>query len=95
VSDTCTTSLNRDSLAVMKPTEAREWIAAEARAALARDGRSAASLAEAAGISRSALSKKLRAQVSFSVEEIVDVALALGINPGSLVPDTTTAMDAA
>lgn len=82
-------SLNRDSVRLMTTTEAREWIAAETRAALARDGRSASQLAEDAGVSRSALSKKLRAQVSFTVEEIVSVSVALGIDPGTLVPSAS------
>ena len=72
----------------MTHTEAREYIAAEARAALARDGRSAAQLAEAAGIPRSSLSKKLRGLVSFTVEEVVAIAVALDIDPAALVPQT-------
>jgi len=74
----------------MTSTEAREYVAAETRAALARDGRTAMQLAIDTDISKSSLSKKLRGQVSFTVEEIVDIAVALGIDPGALVPSTAS-----
>lgn len=79
-------SLNRDSVSPMSPTEAREYVAAEVRAALARDGRTAAQLAADAGIPRSSLSKKMRALVAFNVEEVLAIALALSIDPGVLLP---------
>ena len=72
----------------MTTTEAREYVAAEIRAALARDGRSAAQLAADAGIPRSSLSKKLRAQVSLTVEEALAISRALSIDPGALLPPT-------
>lgn len=81
-------SLNRDSVSPMTTTEAREYIAAEVRAALARDGRTAAQLAEASGIPKSSLSKKLRAQVALTAEEVVAIAIALGIDPGAVLPAT-------
>jgi len=74
----------------MNSTETREYVAAETRAALARDGRSAMQLATDTGISKSSLSKKMRGQVPFYVEEIVDIAVALGIDPSALVPSTTS-----
>ena len=73
----------------MNTTEAREYVAAEVRAALARDGRSAAQLATDSGIPRSSLSKKMRAQVSLTVEETLAIATALGIDPGVLLPSST------
>lgn len=82
-------SLNRDSVPAMNTTEAREYVAAEVRAALARDGRSAAQLATDSGIPRSSLSKKMRAQVSLTVEEALAIATALGIDPGVLLPSST------
>lgn len=70
----------------MNPTTTRSAIAAEVRAALARKGQSAAWLAEEAGISKAALSRKLRGDVSFTVEELVLVAIALAIEPEVLLP---------
>jgi transcriptional regulator with XRE-family HTH domain len=70
----------------MTTSQAREYVAAEVRAALARDGRSAAQLASDSGIPRSSLSKKLRAQVSLTVEELLAISTALSIDPGTLVP---------
>lgn len=70
----------------MNPTNTRSAIAAEARAALARKGQSAAWLAEDAGISKAALSRKLRGEVSFTVEELVLVAEALAVEPDALLP---------
>lgn len=83
-------SLNRDSVSRMSPTEAREFVAAEVRAALARDGRTAAQLAADTGIPRSSLSKKMRALVAFTVEEVLAIALALNIDPGVLLPRRAT-----
>lgn len=80
-----------DSVTTMHTKPAREYVAAETRAALARDGRTATQLATDTGISKSSLSKKLRGQVSFSVEELVSVAVALSIDPGTLVPPTAQA----
>lgn len=72
----------------MSTSEAREFVAAEVRAALARDGRSGAQLAAATGIPRSSLSKKMRAVVAFTVEEVLAIASALGVDPGSFFPKT-------
>lgn len=71
----------------------RSAVAAEVRASLGRAGRSAAWLAQSAGISRAALSRKLRGDVSFTVEELVLVALALGVEPDTFLPrpDATAA----
>jgi len=78
----------------MTSTEAREYVAAETRAALARDGRTASQLATDTGISKSSLSKKMRGQVSFTVEEVIDIANALGVDPGAFVPSTTSSVAA-
>ena len=67
---------------------ARHLVAGEVRAALARDGRSASALASASGIPSSSLSRKLAGRVAFTVEAVVAVAVALGVDPGVLVdPD--------
>ena len=64
----------------------REAIAAEVRASLARSAQSALWLAERSGISKTSLSLKLKGQRSFSVEELLAVADALGIDAGALLP---------
>ena len=76
----------RDNVSPMSPSETRDYIAGEARAALARDGRTAARLASDTGIPRSSLSKKLRGQVSFTTEEVVAICIALSIEPSVLLP---------
>lgn len=67
------------------PTNTREAIAAEVRASLARSGHSALWLSERSGISKTALSLKLKAQRSFTVEELVAVSVALDVDPARLV----------
>jgi transcriptional regulator with XRE-family HTH domain len=63
----------------------REAIAAEVRAALGRDGRNAAALAEATGISTSALSRKLKARAPFWTEELLLIADALNADPAAFL----------
>lgn len=63
----------------------REAIAAEVRAALGRDGRNAAALAEATGISTSALSRKLKASAPFWTEELLLIADALNADPAAFL----------
>lgn len=69
----------------MTNSQYREAIAGEVRAALARDGRKASELAEATGISKAALSRKLRGLTPFYVEELISIAGALEVEPGHLV----------
>lgn len=69
----------------MTTEDTRRAVAAEVRASLARDGRSATWLATEADISKTALSRKLRGDTSFTVEELVAVAIALNIDPAPLV----------
>ena len=64
----------------MNTTDTRSAVAAEVRASLARKGETAAWLSESAGISKTALSRKLRGDVSFTAEELLSVADALGID---------------
>ena len=71
---------------VMNNTDTRSVVAAEVRASLARKGESAAWLAETTAISKAALSRKLRGDTSFTVEEIVSIALALDADPAKLLP---------
>lgn len=67
------------------PTAHRSAVAAEVRAALARDGRTATALAIGSGISRGALSRKMNAETPFTVDELLAVAAVLDISPGSLI----------
>lgn len=83
-------SLNGDTVLYMEHTT-REAIAAEVRASLARSGQSSLWLAERSGISKSPLSLKLRGQRSFSVEELLAVAAALDVDPGTLLPRPASA----
>ena len=70
----------------MTQADTRITVAAEVRAALARAGQSATWLADETDISKQALSRKLRAETSFTVEELVAVCVALGIDPATIVP---------
>ena len=80
-------SLNGDIVPYMEHTDpAREAIAAEVRASLARANQPASWLADRAGISKTALSLKLKAQRSFTVEELLSVADALGTDADTLLP---------
>lgn len=85
--ESCTLSLNGDRVPYMEHKDpAREAIAAEVRASLARANQPASWLADRAGISKTALSLKLKAQRSFTVEELLSVAAALGIDADAMLP---------
>lgn len=71
----------------MNRDQTRQAIAGEVRASLARAGHPAAWLADAADISKTALSLKLRGDRSFTAEELVRVAAALNLDPGALILD--------
>jgi len=73
----------------MTSTQHRQAVAAEVRAALARDGRRQADLAREVGISRAALSRKMRGETPFYVEEVVSIASVLGIDAGRLIANAT------
>lgn len=60
-------------------------LAAEVRAAIARDGRKQVEVARAAGISSAALSRKLNCETKFYTEELVALADALGVDAGDLI----------
>ena len=66
-------------------TTPRDTIAGEIRAALGRDGRPAARLADEAGISRSSMSRKLRGLAPFYVEEILAIASSLDLDPAAFL----------
>src|SRR5699024_9218076 len=92
--------LFRDTVMTMNtapnhPDNLRAAVAAEVRAAIARDGRTSAEVARAADISRASLSRKMRCQASFTVDELVRIAGALGIEAGGLVASAVGHMQAA
>lgn len=74
-----TTTAHDPSLAI------RDAIAAEVRAAIARDGRKAADIAAMTGISTSALSRKLKGLAPFWVDELLSIAAVLNVDPGTLI----------
>ena len=81
-------SLIWDRVPNMKHREIREKVAREIRAAIARDGRSPSAIADEAGISRSAMSRKLRGRVPFWTEELLTIAAVLNVEPGAFLPQT-------
>ncbi|MGV0582790.1 helix-turn-helix transcriptional regulator [Mycobacteroides chelonae] len=70
----------------MKLASTDERVAANVRAELARAGENQASLAPRVGMSQQALSRRLSAQVPFTVTELSRVAGALGVPIGALTP---------
>lgn len=69
----------------------RNEIAAEMRAAVSRSGVSRRDLAERVGMVPDTLYRKLRAERSFTIEELLDLAAALGVAPSALLPRTEVA----
>jgi len=57
----------------------RTAVAAEVRAQIARAGKLQAHIADATGIPRQTLSKRLNAETKFPVEELIAIAQALGV----------------
>lgn len=70
----------------MKPNTYREQVAAEVRAAIARKHTTALAVSESAGIPRSTLSRKLNALAPLTVDEAVEIARVLGVDPGTFFP---------
>lgn len=73
------------NVSCMTYTETRQAVAAEVRAAQGRKGWTQAELAAASGVSTASLSRKMRGQRSFTVEEMVAIATALDIDAGALL----------
>ncbi|RIR11247.1 helix-turn-helix domain-containing protein [Mycobacteroides abscessus] len=63
-----------------------ERVAANVRAELARAGESQSSLAPKVDMSQQALSRRLSAQVPFTVTELSRIASVLGVPIGALTP---------
>ena len=69
----------------MEQTTIRDTVAAEVRAALGRANMNAAELARETGISKPAMSRKLAGTTSFTTEELIGVARAVGASVESLI----------
>lgn len=70
----------------MNTEDHRKAVAAEVRAEAARAEMSQAALARKAGVAPQTLSAKLRAERSFTVEELLAIAQALDLDPATLLP---------
>lgn len=63
----------------------REYVAANVRAEAARRRWSQADLAGRLGVSQETLSRRLTGRVVIDVDELVDMAAALGVSPAELL----------
>ena len=81
----------------MKPmnTTTRSQVAAEVRAAVARAGLNNASVAAKTGMSHQSVVRKLRGDRAISVEELLDIAAAVGCSASDLLPASAAATPAA
>jgi transcriptional regulator with XRE-family HTH domain len=68
----------------------RAYVAANVRAEAARLGLRQADLAGSLGVSQETLSRRLTGRVPFDVDELVDVAAALGVDPRELLTRRTS-----
>lgn len=75
----------------MSKSPTRQAIAAEVRAALARDQIKQADLAHAIGISQGALSERLRGVRAFDTDQLAAIAEHLGLNVLDLLPSGAAA----
>jgi DNA-binding Xre family transcriptional regulator len=66
-------------------TTSREKVAGEVRAAMARKRITAAALSAQVDISKAALSRKLNAKACITIDELLDIAEALGVDAGELL----------
>ncbi|WP_181158512.1 helix-turn-helix domain-containing protein [Leucobacter massiliensis] len=64
----------------------RKRVADEVRACIARSGNSRAAVEDAIGISQSALSRKLRAESAFTVDELLGLAAFLDVEASEFFP---------
>lgn len=75
------------------PTDYREAVAAEVRAAMGRKRMTQAALASAVGMSRPALSDRLACRRPFDTDQIVGICAALELDPAELLlADPTKAL---
>lgn len=75
----------------MSVTSPAERVAGEVRAALAREGKAQAFVVEVLGLSQPAVSRRLRGELAFDVDELSRIAAALGVSLATLIPEDTAA----
>lgn len=68
-----------------QPSRLRDRVATEVRANMARARMTQTDLAVVLGLTQSAVSKRLRGKIAFSVDELELVADALGVDPATLL----------
>lgn len=93
-----TESLQRVAIRTMildMDTTARERVAAEVRAELARKDIPIAELAAATGINLRVLGRKLSGSSPIGVEELISIATALDVRPSALIQSAHLAAAAA
>jgi len=72
-----------------------QTLAGELRATLAREQRSQLWLSQKTGINPTTLGRKLRGDVSFSTDELMDVASALGMSAAGFIAKIESSRSAA
>lgn len=77
------------------PTEYREAVASEVRAAMARKRTTQAALAARIGISRTALGDRLACRRAFDMDQIIGICETLNLDPSKLLIVATHAEAAA
>ena len=70
----------------MNTSTTRNQVAAEVRAAVARAGLNNASIAAKTGMSHQSVLRKLRGDRAITVEELIDIAEAVGCSVSDLLP---------
>lgn len=68
-----------------QPSRLSDRVAAEVRANMARARMTQTDLALALGLTQSAVSKRLRGKIAFSVDELEKIADVLGVHPATLL----------
>ena len=79
----------------MNTSTTRNQVAAEVRAAVARAGLNNASIAAKTGMSHQSVLRKLRGDRAITVEELIDIAEAVGCSASDLLSATIAAPAAA
>jgi transcriptional regulator with XRE-family HTH domain len=67
-------------------SERRYSIAAEVRAAIARAGLRQTAVADAVGMSRTAMGYRLKGRYPFTIDELYAISSYLGVPIGTLIP---------
>lgn len=90
------TFLIRNRVADMQNRDTyRAAVAGEVRAAIARAGRKQSEVGEAAGISRAAMSQKMRGRAPLYIEEVYALAEVLSADPAAWITAAQSGGEAA